>query len=304
MGALEPFGMGAVLEQATVAGPVVYVCGIGGAIVLLGFALTAIRYARFEVWRGADGRLSISYGLFSRHRRGIDPDAIVGIVLRRNLVETALGRVRLLLLTTDSTAQLGANLVLPSLPRRIVTRLIGTAFSDYAGAELLSASRGTRPFVSGMACLLSMAVACVAIWWAVTARGWPLYVAALCALVLLIIMWRGTQLLCSRLTVSDNAHQVRLTRMHVVHEQRVLLTGCVHAVSTTHVLGRQLIARVSYYAGAPKELRSMRYDPEDLEAFRRVLAATSASSDSNSDGFEHWRGGGRQSRVAQEVAGH
>lgn len=254
--------------------PVMWGVVIAVAIVVMGFALTVIRYAGFEVRRTADGRLVISYGLLSTHTRSIAPAAVVGVILQRNLVETVLGRARLALLTTDSAAQLGANLVLPSLPRTVVTHLLRTAFDDQVGPRLLTTSRGYGAMIRGAALLVALAASAAGILWVTAEQGWPPLASASAALLCLAVLWRLTALLCSRLSVSEDARRVLLTSTHVVQRQSVLVPASVHVVAGTRVLGRNVFVQVFYYAGMPRALRAMRFDRADVDGLSARVAQT------------------------------
>lgn len=268
------------LERTISASPVTSAVAIAAVVIVLGFALTVVRYAGFEVRRMPDGRLTIRYGFFSTHARSIAAGATVGVVLQRNLVEIVLGRARLSLLTTDSAAQLGANLVLPSLPRAVVERILRTAFDDQVGHRLLTSSRGAGAFGWGTVLLVASAAAGFGGWTAIAAFDWSPLAAAAGGLLAIVVAWQGSRLLCSRLSVNGDARRVLLTTTHVVQRQSVLSPASVHVVSSTRVLGRRLLVDVHYYAGMARALRAMRFDRADVDALsarvaeRRPVTAT------------------------------
>ncbi len=111
---------------------------------LIGVCATLVRYFRFRVGVNDRSRLSIRFGLLEPHERRIDPAAVEGLVLHRNLVEQWSGRARLALLTTDSAAQLRSNLLLPSLPVDVVRSIAEEYFADLVPADSLLDHRPRR----------------------------------------------------------------------------------------------------------------------------------------------------------------
>lgn len=245
---------------------------IAAGIVTLGLVLTVVRYASFEVRRAPDDRLVISYGLLSTHERSIMPGAVIGVVLQRNLVETLLGRVRLSLLTTDSAAQLGTNLVLPSLPRRVVARLLREAFGEDPATRLPTVDRGGRALAAAIAVLASMAAVALLAGWTAAARGGPPVLVLASGVLALSLAWPVSRVLCARLQAEPGTRRVVLLLSHLVQRQIVLDTAAVHIVATSRLVGRPLLAHLSYYAGMPRTFRALRFVAADVDALSARVA--------------------------------
>lgn len=252
--------------------PAAWALVIAAGIVALGLVLTVVRYASFEVRREPDARLVISYGLLSTHTRSIAPGAVIGVVLQRNLVETLLGRVRLSVLTTDSAAQLGTNLVLPSLPRRAVARLLREAFGEDPATRLPTVDRGGRALAAGLAVLASLTAVTLLAGWAAAAQGWrPVFVLSAGALAL-AVAWPLSRVLCARLDAETGSDRVVLLVSHLVQRQTVLAAAAVHIVATSRLATRPLLAHLCYYAGMPRTFRALRFVAADVDALSARVA--------------------------------
>ncbi|MFT4052747.1 MAG: PH domain-containing protein [Microbacterium sp.] len=269
---LDATGLTGGLERSFAVAPVLMVVAICCSALLLGFALMAIRFAGFEVRRDSDGTLEIAYGLLSLHRRRIDPLSVVGVVVQRNLIETLLGRVRLSVLTMDSSVQLGGNLLLPALPRRIVGDVVLRSFAE-EGAAIGLTQRG-RSAAFGQAGILAATLLPGGIaWWfgaQADARPWAV---VLIALVAVIAAWLLGRLASSRLEVDDGARRVTHTMLHVTERRRVLTVGAVHAVSVTKLIGRPATAAVFYVAGLPHAARATRFTTAGMDLLAKSIAA-------------------------------
>lgn len=235
-------------------------------VVATGLALTVVRYASFEVRRLPDGRLIISYGLLSTHTRSIAPGATIGVVAQRNIVETLLGRVRLSLLTTDSAAQLGTNLVLPSLPRRTVERLLREALGGEWEPPDLVRSSGLRAAGAGCLTIGIMALAATAAVWAASALRWHPLMLLVAAALALGLAYSATFLLCSEVRVDAGTGHVTLLVTHLVQRQTVLSTAAVHTVAITRIGKHPVVARICFYAGQPRTFRALRFDSRNMDA--------------------------------------
>lgn len=254
--------------------PAVWGASILGGVVALGLVLTVIRYASFEVRRMHDGRLLISYGLLSTHTRSVSPSATIGVVVQHNIVETLLGRVRLSLLTTDSAGQLGTNLVLPSLPRRVVEQLLREAFHEGRTTRLVTAERGAPALGTSVLVLAAVGVATALAGWGAAQAGWaPIPVIAVSAAAF-GAAWGLSRLLCSGLSVARASDAVVLHVRHVLHRRTVLDAAAVHIVSTTRLGRRPLLAHVCYYAGMPRTFRAPRFTMDDIDTLSARLAQT------------------------------
>lgn len=270
---LDLLGMDGMLAETFRSSPVLTLCVVGAAIVVVGFAITVVRYAGFEVSRAADGQVTIRYGLISTHSRTIDSHATVGVVLQRNFVEMVLGRVRLALLTNDSTMQLGANLVLPSLPRGVVLQLLRVGFEDWTVTEALAATHGIRSIVRSAALLATTMAVPVAVWHVSSTTRLPVWGRVLLCLAALLVGWALGRVLCSRLTVDGGGDLVILTTLHIIDRQRILRDTALHVVSAVQPFGRPLFVSAHYYAGMPRALSAFRFRVADVDAVRARVGA-------------------------------
>lgn len=271
---LGMFGADAALARWLPLSPLVWAVAIAVSIIALGLVLTVVRYASFEVRRMSGDRIVISYGLFSTHTRSVSRATTIGIVLQRNIVETLLGRVRLSLLTTDSAAQLGTNLLLPSLPRRVVERLLHEAFDEAPSTRLLTGDRGARAGGTGVALLAGLIVAAVLAGWVAAGMEWPPLLVLSTGAGVFAIAWPATVVLCSRLRVDAGSDRATLLVSHVVQRQTVLSTAAVHIVGTSRVAGYPLFADVCFYAGMPRTFRALRFSSAEVDALSARIAAT------------------------------
>ncbi|MEV5041066.1 hypothetical protein [Microbacterium sp. LMI1x-1-1.1] len=271
---LGMFGADAALTRWLPLPPAVWAVAIAVGIVALGLVLTVVRYASFEVRRMPGDRIVISYGLFSTHTRSVSRATTIGVVLQRNLVETLLGRVRLSLLTTDSAAQLGTNLLLPSLPRRVVERLLHEAFDEDPSTRLLTGDRGARAIGTGVVLLAGLIAAAVLAGWVAAWLGWPPLLVLATGAIVFAIAWPVTVVLCSRLRVDAGSNRVVLLVSHVVQRQTVLSAAAVHIVGTSRLAGHPLVADVCFYAGMPRTFRALRFRPAEVDALSARIAET------------------------------
>lgn len=271
---LGMFGADAALARWLPLPPVVWAVAIAVGIVALGLVLTVVRYASFEVRRMPGDRIVISYGLFSTHTRSVSRATTIGVVLQRNIVETLLGRVRLSLLTTDSAAQLGTNLLLPSLPRRVVERLLHEAFDGDPSTRLLTGDRGARAAGTGTVVLAGLIASAILAGGVAAGQGWPPLLVLATGAVVVAVLWPVTVVLCSRLRVDAGSDRVVLLVSHVVQRQTMLSAAAVHIVGTSRLAGHPLFADVCFYAGMPRTFRALRFRPAEVDALSARIAAT------------------------------
>ena len=274
---IETFGLIGGLQAGIAAAPLPMAVAIVAAVLAAGLALTVIRFAGFEVRRARDGALEISYGLIARNHRRIDPRSVVGIVVQRNIVETLLGRVRLWLLTTDSSSQLGGNLLLPALPRRIVRDVVRRSFPlEAAAIGLDDPSRWA--LLRQVSILVVTMIIPLGVWIAGTRVAWALWVVALAVAATSVLAWYGGKLLCSRLRSVDSGSRIVHSVRHISESRRVLLADAAHAVSTVSFLGVPVTAAVVYLAGHPRAARAVRFDPGEIDALAAGIAAGSGGA--------------------------
>ena len=139
---LDNFGLLGMLDNFNGVGVVGLSVFVALAVAGLGIVSSVIRFGRLQVRINAHGAIAVSYGLIETSDRVIDSAGVTGVVLQRNALEMILGRVRLGLLTTDTSQQFGSNLLLPSLPRDTVTQILHAGFQDRVPVETLATHDG------------------------------------------------------------------------------------------------------------------------------------------------------------------
>lgn len=260
---------------AVAAGPlVVAIVGVL-ALTAVGGALTVARYWGFEVRAEDERAIVIRYGLVELFERRIDGESIAGVTLRRNLIELLLGRVRLGLLTTDSAAQLGTNLLLPSLPTATVDEVLRRILANQAPRVPV---RGPAAALRGAALLLITIAPAGALLAALLSAGAALWFALVMALIVGLTTHAVARLLCSRLSFDEQRGTVTLLTRHASERHQVVRASAAHFVSSSKVLGRPVLARTHFYAGAARTLTAARFDLDDVTRLQGALARDSRAA--------------------------
>lgn len=115
-------------------------------ILVSGMVASLLVYGRFELLLSAT-TIGISHGVFNRSVRSVNRAEVVGIVVKRNLVDLCFHRARLVLITLDSQKSLDSNLVLPAISQTKaleLVRVIANNNSDSLPPPLVQ----TSPLVS------------------------------------------------------------------------------------------------------------------------------------------------------------
>lgn len=277
--AVEQFGM-----QEWVSGVIASLNPVGAAAIAAvaviggGIVKTVLTYHGFEVRReGAE--LRIRHGLLITHERRFKEASIQGVVLQRNLLEQCTGRARLWLLTQDANEHLGKNLVLPSLPTRVVERIAREAFPSRVPAhgDLLA----RRPPVATTFVTVVIAAAVVAgSYWALTTKlEWPPLPAGTVAVVALAIVSALCRVLLARLESDPGAELLLLHRTYLTESKRYVDLAVVHRITARRLPawiapgGQRLLPSASIYAGKALTLRALRGDAATVERARTVSVA-------------------------------
>lgn len=277
----DALGLTERLEDALVSGlgtwPTAVV--IVTAAVCAGLGATVIKYHDFTVTAQPDGRLHIRYGLFSTHERTITPATVQGLVWHRNVVEQLFGRVRVSVLTLDSTAQLGGNLILPSMRTAQAREIVRKHLPSFAGTER-RLSTGPGAGLTNVVCLgLLGAALCGA--WVLTARiwhwPWPLAVAA--CLTGAGVAVRLVHLCTSRLAAEPQQGLFLLRRIGLAEQVTAVRAARLHAVSTRHLAGggsstprgRAWLPSVHWFAGSPRHSTALTASPRTVEQLQRMV---------------------------------
>ncbi|WP_413316930.1 PH domain-containing protein [Agrococcus sp. 1P02AA] len=250
----------------------------GLAAVVLGALGTILRYHGFSVLR-AGAELRIRHGLLISHERSFREDSIQGVVVQRNLLEQCSGRARLWLLTLDANEQLGKNLVLPSLPVRVVERIARESFPGRV--PLTGTLLARRPPLLTTLVTTALAVAIVGSTYAALTWGlaWPILLAGASALVALATVSAICRVLLARLATDPHSELLLLRRTYLTESLRCVDIAAVRRVSARRLpawlspRGRRLLPSAAIYAGKAVTLRALHADAAAVERIRAVSVA-------------------------------
>lgn len=238
---------------------------VGLAITLmLGIVSTLLRYHDFHVMRLDNGQLQTRFGLLSTRQRHVDADKVLGLVVHQNILELALGRARLGVLTRDAKSRMSTNIVLPSATVEQVSAIADTYFEQL----WISARTATPMLRPAVGRLLVTTVPPTLLGVTVLAQGLPLWAGIAATLILWLILRAlafglGTKFLCEPISdvvtiQTDFTHRRRTTlRLSAVH-------GYGHTAWRTRPT-RPYWAWMSTYAGGPRRYISLFPEFTDLQ---------------------------------------
>ncbi|THJ64608.1 hypothetical protein E8P82_14650 [Arthrobacter echini] len=275
----ELLGLAQVLEDG-------FITGLGSlptlvlivlAVLGIGVAATVLKYHDFTVHALADGRLRIRYGLFSTHQRIINPAAVQGVVWQRNAMEQLTGRVRLSVLTLDSSSQLGGNLVLPSLPRTMAALLVQDHLPRYRSSIQL-VTGGVRLLAGNLIAAVVLAGVVVGTWTLSIevldfSRGWSI---PICLLALGLATWTGRIL---RTGISADESVGLFAARRVLLSERVTVVQAARLHGVTALFGpfrnrdrpRAWLPTVHYFSGSPRRVTALRATNRSLAAVQHMV---------------------------------
>lgn len=218
---------------------------IAGAAI--GFAITLLKFRHFTVAVRAHGGVEVSYGWLERHERGITREGVVGYRIQRNLLETLLGRCRVILHTTDADPAM-ANVVLPSLPPAAVASVIQEILPSSRRPELRLHSHARLLAAIAAAVVLAPALVAAS---AALAAGMPPWVALVGGFGTLVVAAGVGRLATARTTASGEWVWHR-TRAWVARDEcvRASAIGAVEAIAPR--AARWELLRVHFFAGRPR----------------------------------------------------
>ncbi|WP_298255534.1 PH domain-containing protein [uncultured Arthrobacter sp.] len=247
------------------------------AVLGIGVAATVLKYHDFTVHALADGRLRIRYGLFSTHQRIINPAAVQGVVWQLNAMEQLTGRVRLSVLTLDSSSQLGGNLVLPSLPRAMAARLVQDHLPRYHSSIQLITG-GFRLLAGNLIVAVLLAGVVVGTWTLSIEeldfpRGWSI---PICLLALGLATWIGGIL---RTGISADESVGLFAARRVLLSERVTVVQAARLHGVTALFGpfrdrdhpRAWLPTVHYFSGSPRRVTALRATSRSLAAVQHMV---------------------------------
>lgn len=238
-----------------------------------GFALAALRFYGFEARKEANGVISVRYGLVNRQERVIHAQAIVGVELRRNLVEIALGRVRLSLLTIDSRSQLGVNLLLPSLPRHVVSRIIDVGLADSAPVSPLN-ELGRRALARSIVCVVIVGAITALAAFTITSMSMPpLWITLSASIGVFLVVSALGRLLTASLVVEIRRQLVTRESFFMTDRQTTVSAGRIHSVTLMGTNRRVLAGRLSYYAGGARTMIGLRLTGDPIDGLLPLLSS-------------------------------
>lgn len=256
---------------ATRPGPVLaLLCLVG---LTAGAVLTAVRFHGLTV-AVEDGRTVLRHGLISTTTRIIGRDQVVGVQVRRNLVEMLLDRARVSLITADSSQQWDSNLALPSLSRRRILVLMARLTPGARIPPPLVAPGPAVLPVSLALALLPVAAGSAVAWGA--AQWWPgraLMAMAVGAVVLLLGLLM-TRWCAARLDTGDAEAGVLAWSTELGGQTiRLLRCSAVHVLTTAHVPGRRglRLITVHYHSGMPRACPALTTSSDASEAITRAV---------------------------------
>ena len=228
-----------------------------GAVLLGGSVAAVVKYHGFTVSRDPTG-LSIRYGWLSINQRDIRSSAVGGIRARRNLIEMLLDRVRIALLTTDSDAQMGTNLVFPSMPRRQVKQILSTSLPDLPRPVLLESS-GRGSIARSLVLLAAIGIPVLGSAWLVYRMTNPALVpAAVATLTFWFVLALAVRLAKARFSVAGN--RIGWASCAFVDHEVVLAATGLHSMSAARApKTRMYLVRIHYFAGRPKTLAALSF---------------------------------------------
>ncbi|MFE4194713.1 PH domain-containing protein [Paenarthrobacter sp. NPDC056912] len=244
-----------------------------GAVLLGGSVVSLVKYHGFTV-SGDSAGFSISYGWLSTNRRDVKSSAVGGITARRNLIEMLLDRVRVALLTTDSDAQMGTNMVLPSLPRRQVTQILEKSLPELQRPALLVSS-GRRSIARSLAIFAAVGAPALGFGWVLHRMGGgALVLDAVGTATIYCVLAMAVRLTTAEFSVAGSV--VSWISRSFADQEMVLAATGLHSVSATGIRTSEVsLVRARYFAGRPKALAALSFSRAVPDQIGRLVEDTS-----------------------------
>lgn len=246
---------------------------VGSAV---GCGLTMVKFHGFSVAQDSHS-IMLEHGLFNTQQRTVRRTDVIGIRLRRNLVEMLFDRVRVSLITTDSSQQLGTNLMLPSLSRQRVDQILSPLLPYHQAAVTLGDSGPRRLLPVTLATLLPIVLAASS--FAVIRRfmEWSWLAEVLTAGATLLIAAVALRLATARFDFSQTDQGEILWRNQFgAQTQYILQLDAVHAATTVSLGPGEhescQLFRLHFYTGMPKTLTAVVSTDHGLRTVEQAAA--------------------------------
>ncbi|WP_206750142.1 PH domain-containing protein [Cryobacterium lyxosi] len=271
---LNSVGLSAVAQSVITVSPVVSALAIAAVVTAGGLVVSAVRLHGFIAIKNREG-ITIRYGLINTKDRTIHSDAVSGVLLKRNLVESVIGRVRLSLLTRDSATGLGTNLILPSLPHAIVTRVLTETLMQNAPTRYARVS-GAQAATCSLVSMLLVAVPPIAVVvWSLYDPSLPRYFHLLFGGALAVVLYSIGWLSTATISLAPDGRAFAVSSPFISEREWHLAPSSIHVLSTVTLGSTPLFSRLHYYAGKPRSAWFARIGMTDLHR----LAASASTRD-------------------------
>lgn len=256
---------------------------------LVGVVSTVVRFHGFRVSVLADDRLAIRYGLIEARERVVDPKAVVGVVVQRNVLERLIGRARLSVVTRDMSGGLGTSVIVPSVSLEVVDKLVRRHFDRFVTDDAEPA-RGRGTLVrSGASALVLVALPVLVFGLLRVVADWQVFWAAVLALGSLVLLRSVGMLVTARLHFDRSARLVVHTTRFSIERITVVTVSAMHGVAAVERPGGRspgtlLLARCHLYTGQARKLTAPRVDRNELDDLRAAMVEQHTEDAADIDG--------------------
>ncbi|MFD2793540.1 PH domain-containing protein [Promicromonospora vindobonensis] len=274
--AIDTLGLAEGLGGATERFGIVWVgvVAVLGAMAL-GVVGTVVRFHGFRVTELRDGRLAIRYGLIEARERVVDPGAVVGVMVQRNILERLMGRARLSVVTRDASGGLGTNLIVPSVSLVVVDALVRRHLHSFLTERTYRAEGRGALARSGGSTLALVAVPALVFWLMQAMVATPVVWSAVVALVSFALLRALGMLLAAELHFDPVADVVVHTTLFSSERITTVAASSLHGVAAWQRPGRPahppLLVSCHLYTGRARRLAAVRCGRQDLDALRAAL---------------------------------
>ncbi|GAB2848791.1 PH domain-containing protein [Microbacterium insulae] len=239
--------------------PTLGISVVVAVVIVTGLAVALVRHHGFLV-RRTEGRLVISYGLLSSYERTLDPEAVVGVRIERNVVEILFDRVRVSLHSRDTTRRVASNVILPSLPRSIAAGIMAEHLPDFAAQSSILSTSDRVSIARILAAVAAFGCAGVAGVYVMIMLGVGPGIALLLGASGLLAVLSLLGLGCARLR-ANAGHLVRRSAF-LADREDILPRSAVQVATRVGLTSRgAFLVRAHYFAGIPRALTAFTREP-------------------------------------------